>query len=206
MFVSARPTRSGGFSLLEVVIASTLLLATVVAVTHTVVAAGRGGAGLERRMDADRAMRTAAERLRVLPFCAPAYPVGSAADGPPPADDLVAAVFPHGQESLNSRVARYVGTVGDDSAPDGSFVTELEQDGIVIRCVARFLTADAGPPLPEAAVRGWSMWDDVAPPSCVLEVRLATTDEAASRSLAFVRSALGTCVAAAPRAGREGRS
>ena len=80
-----------GFSLLEVAIAAAVLFMTVTAVSAAVVGVSRSGARLRASMDADRAVRSEAERLRALPYCAVSYPQPGAAQGAN-GPDLVAAV------------------------------------------------------------------------------------------------------------------
>ena len=60
--------RSSGFSLVEVVVASGLLLMTITAVTFCVTSVSASGARLQGVMDADRAVRLVAERLAAVPF------------------------------------------------------------------------------------------------------------------------------------------
>ncbi len=94
--VQSRLARGGsaGFTLLEVVVAGGILLLTIAAVTFCVVNVSRAGARLERSMDADRAVRQVAQRLRLLPYCASSYPQ-AANESDTHAGDLIAAVFPH---------------------------------------------------------------------------------------------------------------
>ncbi len=95
-----------GFSLLEVLVASALLLATVTAVSLCVTSVSRGGARLEAAMEADRALRMVAGHLGALPYCAPSYPDAREAAGMD-ATDLVAAVFPHALGAASTPEARY---------------------------------------------------------------------------------------------------
>ena len=74
---------SAGFTLLEVVVAGGILLLTIAAVTFCVVNVSRAGARLERSMDADRAVRQVAQRLRLLPYCAGSYPQAANGSGSP---------------------------------------------------------------------------------------------------------------------------
>lgn len=109
------PGATGGFTLLEAVMAAGLVLLTVTAVTLCVVTVSRAGAGIERSMDGDRAAWRVSERLRALPFCAGSYPQAAAAGGRAP--DLVAAVFPHSDPALNTLSARYVAVAVDGGRP-----------------------------------------------------------------------------------------
>ena len=182
---SGRP--SGGFSLLEVVIAAALLFVTVTAVTATVVGVSRAGARLGGSMDADRAVLSEEERLRALPYCAVGYPqTGGALGETEP--DLVAAVFPHAVSAQNSLSARYVATADGSGAPAGSFVTLLTRGDVVVRCVARFLAGPGGPDLAPEQLAGWDRASSDAPPASTLSVALSA--EPGGRSIWMVRSAL----------------
>jgi hypothetical protein len=138
-------------------------------------------------MSADRAVRSEAERLRALPYCAVSYPqpgAGRGANGP----DLVAAVFPHAELAQNAPSARYVAAADDSAAPAGSFVTLVTRDGVVVRCVARFLTGPEGPELGPEQLAGWDVAGSDAPPAPSLSVALSANP--GGRSVRLVRSAL----------------
>jgi hypothetical protein len=176
-----------GFSLLEVAIAAALLFMTVSAVSAAVVGVSRAGARLQACMDADRAVRSEAERLRALPYCALSYPqlgAGRGASGP----DLVAAVFPHAVTAQNVPAARYLAAAETSGAPAGSFVTLVTRDGVVVRCVARFLAGPDGPELGPGQLASWDLEGSDAPPAPTLSVELSA--EPGGRSLRLVRSAL----------------
>lgn len=199
MRVSRRRWRAsdveGGFSLLETVIAAGLLLAAVTAVTFVVVGVTRGGAGLESRMDQARAMQRVAERLRALSFCAGCYPQATpGADGE--ASDLVAAVFPHADLSRTTASARYVAVAAGGGEDAGSFVTLFDDDGVEVRCAARFLTGQGGVPLGPDALVGWDASAAAAPPSAILSVVLSSAD--GGPVVSFVRSALSNAPVAVP--------
>ncbi|MGE5229982.1 MAG: type II secretion system protein J [Deltaproteobacteria bacterium] len=190
--------RSSGFSLLEVVIASGLLLMTITAVTLCVTSVSASGARLQGVMDADRAVRRVAERLAALPF------YGSGADAgvaPGSADeDLLGAVFPHADAARNTPTARYV-AVGEDEAPAGAFVSVFTEGGVDVRCVARFLVDEDGAPLEPAAVAGWVRTDGEQPPGCALSVYLSATSHGSLRSAGFTRAASASPVRPLPTAG-----
>jgi Tfp pilus assembly protein PilV len=179
--------RCDGFSLLEVMIAAALLLMTVTAVSAAVVGVSRAGARLQGSMDADRAVRSEAERLRALPYCAVSYPQPGAGRGAS-APDLVAAVFPHAVMAQNAPSARYVSAADASGAPAGSFVTLVTRDGVVVRCVARFLAGPDGPELEPEQLAGWDLAGSDAPPAPTLSVSLSP--DHGGRSVRLVRSAL----------------
>jgi hypothetical protein len=187
---ASRPRSSAGFSLLEVVIAAGLLLMTIAAVTACVTNSGAAKARLQAAMDADRAARAVAERLRSLPFCAAALPAPGSARGSA-ATDLVAAVFPHARVAENTEAARYIVSAGEDAdAPPGSFVTVVEENEVEVRCVAVFLAGEGGAAFGAAELDGWSAREMAAPPSAVLLVRVTALRHGTARTVSLMRSAL----------------
>jgi hypothetical protein len=180
--------RAAGFTLLEVVIAAGLLLSTVAAVTGCVAVVSRAGARVQISMDADRAVRTVADRLRGLPFCATAYPDPGVPRGLAAAD-LVAAVFPHARASENTETVRYV-AVGEGDVAAGSFVTLMDEGGVHVRCVARFLSGLGGVALSPEELDGWSADPDSAPPGAALWVFLTAESRGVTRTVELKRSAL----------------
>ena len=179
-----------GFSLLEVVVAAGLLLMTIAAVTACITGVSRGEARLQTAMDADRAVCAVAERLRGLHFCAATYPDSAAVRGLG-AGDLVAAVFPHARVSQNTETARYAAAEEED-VPAGSFVTLLEEGGVDVRCVARFLVSEGGAALSAGDLDGWSTSTGIASPGAAVEVRLTAVGSGATRGVLLTRSALAT--------------
>jgi type II secretory pathway pseudopilin PulG len=195
-----RPLRPrGGFSLLEAVVAAGLLLMTVTVVTATVLNASRAGSRLDRAMTVDRALRREVERLRSLPYCAPAYPAitqgeWEVADG---AADLLDAVFPHAVVAANRGGARFVAVAGGNEEPAGCFVTLRDVDGVSITCVARFLADGGSAPLGPEAVAEWAVWRFAPPPADGLEVRVFAEHDGLRREQRVVRAALPPLPAAA---------
>lgn len=201
MHLTARDTgrdhADEGFSLLEAVIAATLLLVTITAVTTCVAGVSNAGSRLAETMDRDRALRRVSERLCALPFCA-GSPAQAGAGAGDPAGDLVATLFPHASPGQNTPAACYVTTGGDDTAPAGSFITVLTEDGVPVTCVARFLTGPDGPVLGPFDLAGWDAASGVAPPAPTLSVVLMV--EGGTRSVALVRSAMDKAHVAASAA------
>lgn len=187
-----------GFSLLEVIISSAILLATVTALTLCVVSVSRGGLRMENTMDADRALLAQVEHLRALAFCAEAYPQAPPSASPP--DDLLAAVFPHACPDRNSSVEYYVDDARSDQEPAGCFVTLVVENGVQLRRVARFLACPDGPALGADALRAWDARRAQGPPADSVLITLRA--ETQSRSISIVRSALSQPTLVAPEAGR----
>ncbi|NLE21539.1 MAG: hypothetical protein GX624_01970 [Actinobacteria bacterium] len=182
---------ASGFSLLEAVISAGLVLATVTAVSLSVGAAARASARLERTMEADRAVRSVAECLRSLPFCAPVLP---SAAGDQPAD-LVAAVFPHAVAWKNTAAARYAGAGADPADEPGSFISVWDEAGTEVRCTAWFLCGPDGPRLLPDDVTGWDAEGSAAIPGPALEVVVSAVAPAGARSVRLVLSALPPAIA-----------
>jgi type II secretory pathway pseudopilin PulG len=180
--------RERGFTLIEAVVAGAMLLMTVTAVTFCVVAGSKGEARLQATMDADRAVDQVGERLRRLPFCASAYPDAGSSTGDA-AGDVVSAVFPHADALLNAAAARYVVSQGGAGEKAGCFVTVFTQDGIAVRCVARFLQDADGPALGPPEVAGWDRTRSEAPPGAGLSVVLSAAAGGSERVETFVRAA-----------------
>jgi type II secretory pathway pseudopilin PulG len=183
--------RSSGFSLIEVVVASGLLLLTIAAVTFCVTSVSANGARLQRVMDADRAVRLVAERLAAMPF----YRSGADADtvSDSGVEDLLSAVFPHADAARNTPTAHYVHIDGE-VAPAGAFVTVFTASGVDVLCVARFLAAEDGPVLGPLAVEGWTGAAGDQPPGCALSVRVTATSHGATCSASFTEAALATAL------------
>jgi hypothetical protein len=97
-------------------------------------------------------------------------------------------VFPHAVMAQNAPSARYVAAAGDSGAPAGSFVTLVTRDGVVVRCVARFLAGPDGPELGSAQLAGFDVAESGAPPAQSLLVELSA--DPGGRSVRLVRSAL----------------
>lgn len=181
--------RSGGFTLLEAVIAAGLLLLVVTAVSLSVTAVTRADAHLRRAMAADRAIRSMAARLGALPYCAVAYPQTPGDDA---GQDLVAAVFPHAEPYRNTVGARFVGLAEATTVPAGSFVTLVEEQGIEVRCVASYAWAPEGPLLGLPDVAGWDCMVSALPPGSTLVVCLSAEYPGGMRGVRLIRSAAST--------------
>lgn len=176
-----------GFSLVEVVIASGLLLVTVSALTFCVTSVSANEARLRGLMEADRAVRLVEEHLSAMPYW------NAPPDGPGllgiHADDVVGAVFPHADEARNTPLARYAPAAEAEGVPAGSFVTLFDEGGTAVRCVARFLAAEDGVPLDPADLDGWVV-DGGRPPGCAVSVSLMAASHGTSRSVTFTLAAL----------------
>jgi type II secretory pathway pseudopilin PulG len=172
---------SRGMTLLEVLAATAVLLATCLAVTGVTVTAARAGAQSAHVARADQVLQAEAARLRALPFFAPLQ-----ADWPlsrvPAAPSAVGELFPHADEALNLGEPGYVAT-GDLA---GSYVSSvLVGDAEVVRAawMAR-CDASGWRRLAALEVSGWQAWAGMTMPGEALVVRLETSAVAATATTA----------------------
>ena len=90
-----------------------------------------------------------------------------------------------------------------EEEPAGSFVTLLSEEGVQVKCVARFLAAPNGPELGAEALGGWDTVTATAPPAPTLSLTLSVA--ANGRIVRFSRTALSSAPIDAPADGRCGR-
>lgn len=159
---------SRGFSLLEAIVASAILLLTSAAVTGVITTTLRAQsvegtqAQLEQRVQAELA------RLSALPYVLPAAAPGVEGYDPAATQSLLQAVFPHSDLALN--VARAFFTPASAEKPC-SFTTISEQAWGTMHVVCGFVSMRDGTwaPSPESGVEGWAVWRRAtAPASAVL--------------------------------------
>jgi hypothetical protein len=179
--------RSTGFSLLEVVIASGLLLLTVTSVTAAVAGVSHAGRRAEVTLQADAVVQSVVARLAGLPFCGAELPAASPGDFAG-ATDLLAAVFPDAGAERDTADARYVAT-DEGGVPGGSFVTRFAQDGVAVTCVARFRHGADADWLSPADLAGWDVTVSTRPPASVLVVDVVVAGGGAPRTGRLVREA-----------------
>jgi len=172
MSLRSAHARQPGFTLLELLVAVSILLITSLAITAAVVSAqhalSRSAAGARVQAEAASVL----EELRTLPFGG----VGAAA--------LLTSVFPHARPELGSSDA-YFCAEARGSHPAGTFFTYLRLDGAAARVAATFVRAEGGgwSPVPVAALAGYT---PAAPPSDALLVCVTPASGTSSRTLATV--------------------
>jgi hypothetical protein len=184
-----RGVRPAGFSLLEVTIATSLLLLTVTSVTAAVTSISHAGRRAETATRVDGTLEAVVARLSGLPFCAatlPSSPAGSGAT----ATDLLAAVFPDAGASRDTTDARYV-AADQDGILAGSFVSRFDQDGARVTCVARFRDRPTGSWLGPADLTGWDITVSVRPPAPMIVVNVSVAAGGVLRTARLAREAGG---------------
>lgn len=167
---AVRDTRpAAGFSLIEALVAVTLLLLTCAAVSGVLIAAAHGSARLSRYDDLEQALDGEVQRLRALPFFAPAAAAGVlAGEADPPS--LLAVLFPHALSGRNSTDARYC----PDEQP-ARFVRTQQRPWGTLRTEAWFVTRaqDEWAPLDAPALTGWAIWQAAWPPAAAVMASIA---------------------------------
>jgi hypothetical protein len=166
--------RSSGFSLIEAVIASAVLLLTCIAVSGTLTAGLRAERATGQRADLENVLAAESARLASLPFFVQAAPPSSV---DAPCDllptSLLAVVFPHARPEFNFTAARYCDGATPGAA--GSFVTLADSDGVALRRETRFVVGqgtDWERVMP-AALDGWAVWEDRQVPASTVEIALS---------------------------------
>jgi hypothetical protein len=182
------PSTSGaghaGFSLIEVVVATSLLLLTVVCVTPLFVDSQGAASRASRADDARRLAQSTLERLRGLPFVPPS-PSPGYGDG---ADtSVVGSLFPHADVARNEPDNFVVlGTI--TGWPLGTFVTRRHVGAFAVTTESRF--GGAGPcgltPVSVSALDGYGPQTPDRLPSGILlvTVRVSWPDRGGERTVA----------------------
>jgi type II secretory pathway pseudopilin PulG len=177
--------RRSGFSLIEAVVASAVLLLTCTAVGGTLLAVLRAERTVRQRSELEQILAAESARLTSLPFFVLAdVPQGEAAGGLEPSS-LLAVVFPHARRESNCPAAHY--SDGLDGGAPGSFVTLVDADGVVLRREARFVVGEGTQwdvVTPEA-LEGWAVWGGRRLPATTVEITLSVRygDRTASTNL-----------------------
>jgi hypothetical protein len=196
--------RRSGFSLIEAVVASAVLLLTCVAVGGTLATALRAERAARQRTDLENALAGESARLAALPFFVQAGP-------PSPGDlsgdlvptSLLAVVFPHARPESNSPQAHYCD--GRGPGTPGSFVTLADVDGVALRRDTRFVVGEGSDweVVEPAALAGWAVWEDRQVPASTVEITLSARCGSRDASTNLILRAVRVRVAA-PAATDEG--
>jgi hypothetical protein len=191
--------RREGFTLVEAVIASLLLLATCVAVS-TVLSSATKAEGAEGARDGlEQILTTECRRLAALPYFDGGSSDGMLVGSPAP-DSLVAEVFPWARPELDTDDRWFVDDGGDDEA--GTFVSTLDVDGVCVRRCAVFLAdgRDVARHLGVADLVGWDSTFGARPPATSLAVTVEVTARGRSVSSTMVLTALRPSFEPSPQA------
>lgn len=176
-----------GFTLIEAVVASALLLLACLAVTGTVLSAVNAGRVLEQRVLLEHLVQTERVRLAVLPFAVRAVSPGAETQGQPSPSSLVGEVFPHAGAARNTAEAWIA-----DRGGEAVFHTTATREGVSLEREARFVRLDGSEwsGLPMAALNDWAIWEARVPPATMLEVVMRASAGGRTATCSLLRSAL----------------
>jgi prepilin-type N-terminal cleavage/methylation domain-containing protein len=178
--------RQRGFTLVEVIVATALLLLTAACATPLLAGSQASGSRTGRCEQAGRLADATLEWLRSLPFAPPT----SAGDSADPSDaSLVGAVFPHADPARNTADDFVV--LVDGAVPAGTFVTHRLIGGFEITTRSQFGSAarDGLAPLSPAFVAGFDSSTGGASPAGILFVTVVVCWNERGRELGVEREA-----------------
>jgi Tfp pilus assembly protein PilV len=195
-----------GLTLIEVVVATAIIMGVVLATSDGVVAVKGMTARSARRQAAEAAVAAELEHLRSLPF-APAAAAGATLADATPACDLLSSVFPHADMARDTDDARFAPEARDD-CPPGTFFTVVALPIGRMTIAATFVagTADGWQAVPASGLAGYDVRRSVELPSAALLVRVTVAWQAGAKQGTVSRSAIisdpaqGPCRIAAPSA------
>ena len=189
----------GAFTLVEAVIAASLLLATCVAISAVLGNAikAEGAAGV--RYGLESILTSECRRLAALPFFDGDTGEGRPVGAPTP-DSLVSEVFPWARPELNTDHRWFVDDLGGDQA--GTFVSTVDVGGVRVRRDAVFLAdeRDAAKHLGVADLVGWDCASGARPPATILAVTVDVSARGGSVSRTMVFTALRPSFEPSPQA------
>lgn len=189
-----------GFTILEVAVAASLLLATCVATTTVLSSATRADGAAELREHLRTILNGECQRLAALPFVQVDHGAESTG-GTPAADSLVADVFPIARPELNTDARYFVGSSGGDKA--GTFVSIRALGSAEIRTEAVFVAGDGSEPghLGPSDLGGWDCASGAQPPAAILEISVQVSERGRTVARTTVLSALRPTIDASGSAG-----
>jgi type II secretory pathway pseudopilin PulG len=187
--------RRGGFSLVEAVVASAVLLLTCAAVSGTLMAALRAERVARQRSALEEMLEAETARLTSLPFFVAVAPPAGDVPGDIQPPSLLSVVFPHARPESNSQTACYCD--GRGSGTPGSFVTLVESDGVLLRRETQFVvgegtTLDVVTP---SALDGWAVWASRPVPATTVQIELTARSGNRTASIKLLLHALRARVA-----------
>lgn len=184
-----------GFSLIEAVVASAVLLLTCAAVTGTLAAVLRAERAVKQRSALQEVLAAECARLASLPFVVEAAAPQGEAPGDLEPPSLLAVVFPHALPEYDSPTAWYCDGRGLGAA--GSFITLVDVDGVALRRQARFVVGAGSQweAVVPASLQGWAVWAGDQVPATTVQIVLSASSGSRSASTSLILSALRAKVA-----------
>lgn len=181
--------RQSGFTIIEAVIAASILLATCVAISAVLSGATRAAGAAAHSDRLVQVLTSECQRLAALPYFRSNAAAGRP-DGAPAPASLVSGVFPWAHPELNTDGAYYVDASGGDEA--GTFATTVTEGEVTVRRRAVFLKGDGVNPQrvgPDKLAR-WDCTSDAWPPASTLEISVEVSRKGHTASRLLLLSAL----------------
>ena len=190
--------RRGAFTLVEVVIAASLLLTTCLAVSGVLSNATRAEAAAAVHDRLEVVLTSECRRLAALPYFHSCAGDGGPAGAPAPGS-LVSEVFPWARPELDTGDRWFADGLGDDDA--GTFVSIVAVGGVRVRRAAVFLAdeRDAARHLGVADLVGWGCASGARPPATTLAVTVEVSAQGRSASRTIVLTALRPSLEPSPQ-------
>jgi hypothetical protein len=190
--------REGAFTLVEAVVAASLLLATCVAISAVLSSAMKADGAVGDRDGLERILASECQRLAALPYYEAETEAGRPGGAPTP-DSLVSEVFPWARPELNTHDRWFVDDVGGDAA--GTFVSNVDTGSVRIRRDAAFIgdERDVAEHLGVADLAGWDSTSGGRPPATSLAVTVNVSARGRSVSRMVVFTALRPSLEPSPQ-------
>jgi hypothetical protein len=188
-------SRRSGFSLIEAVVASAVLLLTCAAVAGTLMAALRAERVARLRSVLEQTLEADTAKLTSLPFFVEVAPPTGDVLGALQPSSLLSVVFPHARPESNSQTGRYCD--GRDSGAPGSFVTLVESNGVLLRREAQFVVGEGTDwdVVMPATLDGWAVWGSRPVPATTVQIELTARSGNRTASTQLILHALRARVA-----------
>ncbi len=190
--------RQEAFTLVEAVIAATLLLTTCLAVSTVLGNATKAEGAAGARDGLEQILTSECRRLAALPYFR-----GDTGDGGPVGvtapDSLVSEVFPWARPELDTDDRWFVDDLGGDDA--GTFVSTAAVGGVRVRRDAVFLAdeRDAARHLRVADLARWDCASGARPPATSLAVTVEVSAQGLKVSRTMVFTALRPSLEPSPQ-------
>jgi prepilin-type N-terminal cleavage/methylation domain-containing protein len=186
-------TRNRAFSLVEVMVAATVLLLTAAAVSGVVSASLRARGVEVGRAQLEQALQAELSTLAALPYAEPVAPPPGKGYDPASVRCLVQAVFPHAGAAPDLPQAFF--TPGAATAP-GEFTIVTTTTWGTLRTTAVFVCwHDGWVPVADDQLSGWAAWRQQVPPAPALRLTIEACGGSRSTKLTTVLCGDGPRVA-----------
>ncbi len=160
---------TSGFTLIEAVVATAILLLTSAGVTGAVSASLRGASVEAGQTGLERLVQAEVVRLEALPYMVPVGALGTEGYDPAAAPSLIQTVFPHALLTSNAATSWFTPGIPDKPA---TFSTVRRSEWGSLTVVGQFVRLRDGvwQPLTSQELEGWAVWLEAIPPSPAVRI------------------------------------